>query len=125
MSAKGRRESEVQAGIIAYLSTRNDVFWWRANTQAGIAPSGQFMRAGVKGQPDILCVQAPTGRLYGIEVKREKGGKVSLDQQRWGTNLISHGGVYLVATCVEEVAGALGHPQVHIVKVGPTRVIPR
>ena len=122
---KGRLEREVQVGVMAYLATRTDVFWWRANTQAGFAPSGQFMRSGVKGQPDLFCVQAPAGRLIGIELKREKGGRVSPDQERFAANLIAHGGVYCVARGTEDVERVLGSVRAHVVRVGGKRVIRR
>lgn len=141
--SKGRRESEVSAAIQAYLSTRTDLFWWRANTQAGVARSGQYMRSGVKGQADIQGVQprlhnvlvvrndqrAPATWIYGqffaIEVKREKGGKLSEDQRRWGENVANHGGIYIVARSVRDVAEALGPELAKVDKVTKPRVYPR
>ncbi len=124
------------AGIIDFLEFRKDLFFWRANTSAGKAQSGLFMRSGKKGQADIQGVQAIAlpgtpekdwilGRFFGIEAKRERGGKVSLDQERWGQAVVNHGGLYIVARSVEEVEAALGREQAVIPKVAErVRVYP-
>jgi len=101
-----RRESQVQAGVLAYLSTRGDCMFWRSNVQAGTAPSGRFMRSGVKGQPDVMVVK--DGKFYGLEVKRSLLGKLSEHQRRWGNNLRAAGGVYEVVTSVSELPMILG-----------------
>ncbi len=136
--SKGRKESEVSASIQAYLAMRNDIFWWRANTSAGMAPSGQYMRSGMKGQADIQGVQAcvvPSwiqpreneifGRFIAIEVKREKGGKVSAEQERWGANVMNHGGLYIVARGAGDVEDALGTERVKISKLTHVRTYPK
>lgn len=120
-----RRESLVAAGVHAYLKTRTDVFFWRANTGAGIAPSGQFMRSGLKGQGDFLGLQAPEGRFIGIECKRERGGKLSRDQERFLENVRRHGGIAIVARSVDDVAIALGVVRAYVQKALPEMVIPR
>lgn len=115
-----RRESEVQAGVLAYLSTRGDCFFWRSNVQAGVAPSGRFMRSGMKGQPDVMVVK--DGKLYGLEVKRSLLGKLSEDQRRWGNNLRAAGGVYEVVTSVGELPMILGPVGVRIQIERPKRI---
>lgn len=114
MKAKGRRESEVSAGISAYLAMRGDIFWWRQNVSAGVSPSGRFMRSGLRGTPDFLVVK--NGILYGLEVKREAGGVASDDQEIWGANLTAAGGVYAVVRSVEEAATVLGliEPRIYL-----------
>jgi hypothetical protein len=120
-----RRESVVKAAVHAYLSLRTDVFFWRANVSAGVAPSGIFVRSGEPGQGDFIGLQAPEGRFFGVETKRERGGKLSDDQIRWGANIVSHGGLYIVATSVGDVEKALGIVRAHVVKQRPMRVIHR
>ena len=122
MKSTGRRESEVQAGIMAYLSTRSDFYCWRANTSAGIAQSGQFMRSGMPGAADIQGVLAPIGHFVGIEVKRESGGKLSDDQKRWGENVARHGGIYIVARSIADVEDALPNTGVKVTKLTKQRV---
>jgi hypothetical protein len=120
-----RKESQVLAGIIAYLQTRPDVFFWRQNTSAGIAPSGQFMRSNMRGVCDIIGVQAPAGVMIGIEVKREHGGGLSPDQVLFRDNLLDHGAVHCLARSVEDVVAVLGPPLVRIAKHKRERIVPR
>ena len=121
MKSRGRLESEVLAGVLAYLAMRGDCFFWRQGNFAGALPGG-YMHAA-KGVPDILCVK--DGRLYGIEVKRELGGKVSGDQERFGQNLEAAGGKYVVTRGVDDAEKALGPIGPRIAKAGPRRTYPR
>lgn len=127
---KGRLESVVSAGVQAYLSTRNDLYCWRSNT--GAAKYDDFYVAfGKKGAADIQGVQALlfgdllVGRFFGIETKREIGGTVSEEQERWGANVTNHGGLYIVARGIEAVAEGLGPEQVRVTKLVKPRVYPR
>ena len=83
------------------------------------------MRNGIRGASDILCVQGPMGRFVGIEVKRELGGRVSADQEKWGQAVESAGGLYIVARDVEAVARGLGPDTARVMKLTRQRVIPR
>ena len=120
-----RRESQVLAGVLAYLETRGDFMFWRQNTSAGYAPSGQFMRSNMRGVADIVGVLAPTGRFIAIEAKREVGGRSSEDQVRFQKNVEAHGGLYVLANGIQSVVDALGEPTVRVQKERKTRVIPR
>lgn len=123
MKAKGRLESQVLSGILAYLEFRHDAFWWRQNTVGGQALSGAYLHAE-KGVSDILCVKH--GRFFGIEVKREFGGVQSEDQKRFQRNVESAGGTYVLASSVEDVDRALGlrGPRIAIER-RPPRKYPR
>lgn len=103
-----RRESEIQAGILGYLGTRGDCFFWRANSMALSPRPGAFIRAGLPGMPDILLALAPTGRMVGLEIKREIGGRVSPAQKLWGAALEAKGGLWAVACSIADVEKALG-----------------
>ena len=103
-----RREVEVQAGGLGFLARRGGCFFWRNNSGVFSPRPGSFVRAGIKGAADILCVLAPAGRLAGIECKREVGGRVSPAQKAWGEALEAVGGLYVVARSVDDVAKALG-----------------
>jgi len=120
---KGRKESVVLSGVLAYLSLRADCWCWRQGVSAGIARSGQFMRSGLRGTPDILCVK--DGKMYGLEVKREIGGKVSKDQETWGAKLTAAGGIYAIVRSVTDVEQVLGGVGSKISGVLPSRVYPR
>ena len=119
-----RRESEVKATVDAYLSLRTDVFYWRNNT-GGVKFDNFFVAFSMKGAGDFIGLQAPEGRFFGVETKRERGGKLSDDQLRWGANIVAHGGLYIVARAVEDVEKALGLVRAHVVKQRPMRVIHR
>lgn len=124
MKNGGRREGEVQAGILAYLAIRKDCWCFRSNT-GGVSFGKSFVKFGIKGAADIFCVQAPTGRAVGIECKREVGGVLSVEQERWGENLKRFGGLYIVASDVDTVAQALGEEQVRVEKVALRKEYPR
>lgn len=111
---RGPKETQIQATILTYLLARGDVFAWRNNTGAFSPRPGQFMRYGTPGSADILGVWAPTGQLLAIEVKRP-GGKLNPDQEAWSARVRSAGGVYLLATSVEDVEHVLGQPKVRVV----------
>lgn len=117
---RGVSESLVLTQILAYLETRHDLLFWRNNT-GSVRKGRRIIKFGYRGSADILAVQAPTGRLIGIECKRSDGGVVSGSQIRWGDDLTRHGGVYLVARSVEEVREALGSP---VVRLPGKRVYP-
>ncbi len=110
-----RRESVVQSGVLAYLSFRPDCACWRQGVIAARFGNA-YVKSGIDGTADILCVQAPTGRLIGIECKREVGGVLSANQIWWGEMLEAHGGKYIVARDVDDVIKGLGEPQVKVLK---------
>lgn len=124
MRSKGRSEAEVLAGVMAYLSLRRDVMFWRANT-AALDVAGRFLKFGKKGQADVIVCQAPAGKMIGIECKREIGGTLSADQKRWGEQLQAFGGKYVVARCTADVEKSLGPETVYIVHSDRKRVIHR
>ena len=126
MKRKGRLENQVQSGVISYLCFRPDIFWWRNNSGAYKPASGGYIKYGMVGSADILALQAPHGRFIGVETKREVGGELTVDQRVWGENVVAHGGLYVVATTVQDVIDALGEPQVRVVKqVARQRTYPR
>lgn len=122
MTRPGKGETEVQGGIFAYLSSigypRIDdetqlgygllqpavAGWcWRNNTGELKNPRGVPVRYGCPGSPDILLVQAPHGRLVGIECKREVGGVQDKKQERWEAAVTALGAIYILAPNVEAV----------------------
>jgi len=122
---KGRLERQVQTGVLAYLSIRKDIIFWRQNVGA-VKFDDFFVRFGLRGAADIQGIQGPTGRFFGIECKREIGGKVSQEQENWGQNVENAGGLYIVARSVEAVEKALGPEQVRVVKLATRkRIYPR
>jgi hypothetical protein len=65
--------------------------------------SGNYASHGLgKGSADLVCIVAPWGRWCCLEVKREKGGVVSPDQQKWLALVRRYGAVSGVVKSVEE-----------------------
>jgi hypothetical protein len=91
---------------MGYLGMRG-IWFWRNNSGVFSPRPGSFIRAGTKGMPDLLAVLPPNGRLVGIEVKREEGGRLSPAQKAWGEELTRHGGLFIVARSVQDVIDAL------------------
>ena len=70
------------------------------------AEAGRFKAEGVKaGVPDI-CLPVARGRWHGlyIELKRQRGGKVSVSQRKWIDAL--HDQDYYAAVCIGWEAAA-------------------
>lgn len=96
-------EKATQAAILDYLALRG-IFHWRQNTGAYRPDHGGFVRYGVAGAPDIMCVLPPNGQLLGIEVKDSKG-RLNENQERFKRELEAVGGVYVVARSLDDVIG--------------------
>jgi hypothetical protein len=108
MIITNRKESEVLAGVLAYLSTRKDVFYWRHSAVTPIVGFGQFRKASKKGISDVLCVQAPAGRFFAFETKRERGGRLSPAQRQFKADVERVGGVFVETRGIRDVEIALG-----------------
>lgn len=76
-------EAELQANVGAALDALllPPSFWFSAAigaTRLTPQQAAALSRAGVKrGLPDVFVIAPPTGRLYGIELKRRRGGQLS------------------------------------------------
>lgn len=119
------REGEVQAKIIPYLERRGDVFVWRNNTGSYQCAPGRWLSYGYPGSADIIGLWAPSGRLLCVECKRPKGGRQSAEQIRFQENVTNHGGIYILARSIEDVARTLGEPTVRIQLVTQRKTYPR
>lgn len=98
-------ESEIQAAILQYLATREDLRAWRNNVGVGVLNGGHHVRFGVPGQADISGILAG-GRRLEIEVKRPDG-RQSEQQRRFQAMVERFGGVYILARSVGDVRSAL------------------
>ncbi len=97
---KGLSEAEVLNQCTAYLTARG-IYHWRQNTGA-FKVENRFIRTGMKGVSDILGV-LPTGQLLAIEVKREKGGKLSAAQKEFIDAINSRNGCAIVVHSLTEL----------------------
>lgn len=96
-------EKDIQKQILEYLAIKG-VMHWRNNSGAMKTLRG-FVRFGTPGSPDIFAVKA--GVLWGIEVKREKKGRLSPLQKEFGEKLVKAGAQYIVVTSLDEVMAIL------------------
>ena len=95
-------ERDVLSSILEYLQWAK-VFHYRQNTGAVKTEHGRFIRFGVLGSPDIICVI--NGQYVGIEVKDK--AKQSPHQIDFQQRLEKAGGRYILAHGVEDVVAAL------------------
>lgn len=103
-------ESQVLREILQWLAREHpDYLTWRNNVGAhhGV-DTGTFVRFGLVGSSDIICVVPPNGRFVGIECKRRNGGVQSKEQKAFQRALERVGGVYVLARSVEDVRKVIG-----------------
>lgn len=95
-----REEDQVQRAIVQHLRFRRRkgvTFFAVPNGGVRSAREAAIMQGlGVRaGVPDLIVVAG--GKLYGLEIKRAKGGRVSPHQKAMLTELEEAGGVCAVA----------------------------
>lgn len=99
-----KSEHDIQSEILKHL-TIEGVMHWRNNTgvvkkESAYGGVDRYVRFGSVGSPDIFAFK--DGKLYGIEVKTEKG-KQSDDQKKWEQRLNANGGNYILARSLDHV----------------------
>lgn len=105
-------EAQVLAAVKGALSVHKSVAWFeRMNSGAGRLDrgnghSGQFMRFGFKGCPDIIG-QLKDGRALFVEVKRPSG-KPTPEQQVFLDMASDNGACAFVARSADDVFTAIG-----------------
>jgi hypothetical protein len=112
MPTEIRPESEkaLVRAILDFLKWRNDIFVWRQNTGAAKYEakdgSKRFIRYGVAGMPDIMCIQRPYGHLIGIECKVGKNSQNDA-QRAMQKEFEYRGATYILARSVDDVLARL------------------
>lgn len=96
------READIQKSILDWLRLRR-IFHYRQNVGV-LKTANRFVRFGVKGLPDIICVIK--GQYVGLEVKRE-GKELSCAQVEFAVDLQRAGGRYHVVHSLAEAQEAL------------------
>ena len=103
-------ETERQAAILDYLRLRGHLSFRLNNTPVSFVDKHgerRFRSLGkyaMKGIPDIVLINyKENGRFYGIEVKAETG-RLSDEQKEFQRLCEKHGGVYIVARSIDDVA---------------------
>lgn len=102
-------ERDLVAAILHTFGAQPGLRLWRSNTGAARTHTGALVRFGVPGQADISGVLAPHGQRIEIECKAPHG-RQSAQQRKFQTMIEAHGGVYVLARSIEDVATALRAP---------------
>ena len=100
------KETAIQSAICDYLALKGYLF--SRTNNAPIYDTGRKAFRALpkytrKGWPDICLIK--NGKFYGIEVKSEVG-RLSLEQEELGRDIIIHGGMYVVARSIDDVQAA-------------------
>jgi len=95
-------EAQVQKVILQWLELQNDLTVIRFNSIGiPLGETGKFRPIRMKGVSDLIC--CVRGIFLAIEVKREKGGKLSNYQKAFLQTVKDVGGVAIVATSLDQV----------------------
>ncbi len=103
-------ESEIHEAFAQHLRMRGrcGVPWWHTPNGEHRDPAigAKLKRMGTKpGVPDVLCVI--DGRLHGLELKRERGGRVSPAQRAMHDELRAAGAIVETARGLDEALAVL------------------
>lgn len=101
-----RHENEIQRDILLWLGSQPDLRVWRQNSGAMRNPAGRLVQFGVPGQPDIMGLLLPSGRMLGVEVKSATG-RQSEKQRVFQVMMERFGGLYVLARSVIDVQQAV------------------
>jgi hypothetical protein len=103
---KSPLEKTIMDNIQLKLGARPDVRLWRNNVGAYKDERGHLVRYGRPGSADLTGLVLPDGVRLEVEVKRP-GGKLSEDQQKFAAMTMRFGGIYILATSVEQAEVSL------------------
>lgn len=95
-------ESEVLKDCMKWLKERG-IVCNRNNTGSGQMGDSGFYSYGIRGGGDIIGLFPAAGRHFEIEVKRGRGGRLSLEQQKRKNLITANNGVYLIIHGVREL----------------------
>lgn len=130
-----KRESQLLAEVRLFLGQRQDIMAWRMNTglfrsiKNGPGDKPRVIRSNPTGTPDLIGVQAREvdavdminpdsfqphekkytlvyGQAFAVETKTPEGRQRE-SQIRWQAAWEARGGIYILATSLEDVARAL------------------
>ncbi len=105
-------EDQEQIKLVTWMTKQGIKFYAIPNGgKRGMAEAIKFKRCGViSGVPD-LCIPIPSGSYHGlyIELKRQKGGILSITQREWLSYLREKGYYAEVAHGFEEAKEIITH----------------
>ena len=94
-------EHMILADCLAWLR-KHHIFCNRHGAGTFQNMRGQWDAYGIKGAGDIIGI-LPNGVHFEVEVKRGKGGRLSVGQQKRFRDVVATNGVYVVVHGVEEL----------------------
>ena len=97
-------EGVILRGIMDYLNTRSDLYWFRAGSGAMKTESGRYFKTGRPGCPDIIVFFR--GQGWGIECKTLTG-KQSLVQKNAEMAIRATGNHYYIVRSIADVKSLL------------------
>lgn len=109
------KEIDIQRQCIDWLRV-NGFMAWRNQSAGVFDATKRVYRAPSKYQMSGAsdCIAVKDGKVFFIEFKRPKSGKLSDSQIKFRDELISHGGIYVVIRSVDELMEFLGVENEHI-----------
>lgn len=110
------KEKGTQSACLQLLSMKK-IFHYRQNTGATRTENGGFIRFGVPGSPDIVCILkiCYIGVYVGLEIKDEKG-RLSENQKLFKDNLEKNGGFYFVIKNIDDCIKALEYVEKEVMR---------
>lgn len=99
-------ESDLVQAILLEFGARPGLRIWRHNVGAAKTRTGAVVKFGTRGQPDIMGIMAPSGKMIAIECKAGRG-VLSKEQRLWRAMFEAHGGLYIEARSVADVEESL------------------
>lgn len=107
MRYRGEEHMRLKNEILLALGSRRDMKVWNNPTGMFLSiATHNVVRCGQKGQPDILGVLGPEGRMICIEVKTG-GAVLDEDQKAWRSIAEGLGALYIEARTVKDVTDKL------------------
>lgn len=99
-------EADSLREVMQALKAHKLVAWCERQNTGAAKVGGRFIKFGWAGCSDILG-QLKDGRLLAVEVKKPKGGKLSIEQTLFLELVRQHNGVSFVATSLHDVLNNL------------------
>lgn len=98
---KTKSEAEVLKECLAWFKRKN-IFVDRMNVGSGVLGAGGYRAYGIAGAGDIVGL-LQNGRHLEVEVKRGKGGVLSIKQLKREADITKNNGIYLIVHSVAEL----------------------
>jgi hypothetical protein len=98
----GASEGDILTQSLQTLKLFKSVKAWRCNSGT-VKVGARYVHLAPKGTPDIVGYIAPSGRMFGIEIKSDTG-KVKPAQREWMNGARAAGVLVAVCRTAQEVA---------------------